>query len=182
MKRKHALVIGGTGMLTDVSLWLADNGYVVSVIGRNKSKHENMRAKSQYPGLINSLMVDYRDHALLENLVTNAIDSYGPITLVISWTPSLGSLELINRIVCEKSQSWKLFQVMGSRRYFEENKLEVPYGCHHRRIYLGFIREGNQSRWLMNNEIAGGVIKSVEEGHSESIIGVLHPYEKRPNY
>lgn len=30
---KHALVIGGSGMLAKVSLWLAENGYTVSVIG-----------------------------------------------------------------------------------------------------------------------------------------------------
>ncbi len=31
----HALVIGGTGMLADTTLWLVKNGYDVSVIGRN---------------------------------------------------------------------------------------------------------------------------------------------------
>ena len=32
---KHVLVVGGSGMLADVSLWLNNQGYHVSVIARN---------------------------------------------------------------------------------------------------------------------------------------------------
>lgn len=32
---KHALVVGGTGMLADVSIWLVNQGYQVSIIARN---------------------------------------------------------------------------------------------------------------------------------------------------
>ncbi|SDJ14695.1 Rossmann-fold NAD(P)-binding domain-containing protein [Salimicrobium halophilum] len=182
MEKKHALVIGGTGMLSDVTLWLAEKGYVVSVIGRDRIRHEIVRGKSHDPELINSLKVDYRDHALLETLVKDAIEEYGPISCVVSWTPFLESLELINRIISEKNLNWKLFQVMGSRRYFEKNQLEVTPQCHHRSIYLGFVMEDNHSRWLTLEEIAGGVIESVKEDREESVIGVLHPYEKRPGY
>ncbi len=34
----HALVIGGTGMLADVSLWLVREGYYVSVIARRYAR------------------------------------------------------------------------------------------------------------------------------------------------
>ncbi|MGY3190168.1 hypothetical protein ACVWXS_004902 [Lysinibacillus sp. TE18511] len=32
---RHALVVGGTGMLSGVSLWLLNQGYHVSIIARN---------------------------------------------------------------------------------------------------------------------------------------------------
>ncbi|MYL32867.1 short-chain dehydrogenase [Pontibacillus yanchengensis] len=182
MNGKHALVIGGTGMLKDVSLWFADNGFVVSVIGRGKSKHEDMKESSLHPELINSLMVDYKSQLLLKDYVRSAIEKYGPISIVVSWTPFLPSIELIDHIVSEKSQSWKLYQIKGSRRYFEDGSLKLSSNCIHRNIYLGFVINNDTSRWLTNKEIANGVIKSIEEECSESIIGVLHPYEKRPGY
>src|SRR5690606_12782307 len=39
MNQNHALVIGGTGMLRGVCLWLTEQGYVTSVIGRSGEKH-----------------------------------------------------------------------------------------------------------------------------------------------
>lgn len=180
MSRKHALVIGGTGMLSDVSLWLVHQGYVVSVIGRSQSKHEKLKVKTSTPERIHSLRVDYRDQDSLEAEVRGAIKQFGPISVVVSWIPSLPSLELISSIISETNVEWKLHQVKGSRRYFEEDDLKVPANCHHRSIYLGFVIEADESRWLTNEEISSGVIRSMEEDAQESIIGVLHPYEARP--
>lgn len=177
---KHALLIGGTGMLSDVSIWFADQGYSVSVIGRSERKHLELKKKASYPDRINSLMVDFNDYPTLEKTVREAVQTYGPIYVVVSWTPSLPALELVCKIVSEESSEWKLFHVKGSRRYFEDDSPVVPTECECCSIYLGFILEGNNSRWLTNQEISKGVIKSVEKDEKEFIVGTLHPYEKRP--
>lgn len=182
MNRKHVLVIGGTGMLKEASLWFADHGYIVSVIGRNPRKHENMVVEAANPEHINSLVVDYTNHSLLERQLIGAMETYGPFSIVVSWVSSLPSLKIITEIVSEHSSSWKLYQVKGSRRYFEDDVLQVPTNCKHRSVYLGFVIEGNTSRWLTNREISQGVIKSVREDHQASIVGVLHPYERRPGF
>jgi len=39
---KNWLVIGGTGMLKDVSLWLIQQGNHVTVIGRQQKKMQNL--------------------------------------------------------------------------------------------------------------------------------------------
>ncbi|MFJ7889091.1 hypothetical protein ACIQYL_13470 [Lysinibacillus xylanilyticus] len=39
---KHWLVIGGTGMLKDVSVWLINEGNHVTVIGRQQKKMQNL--------------------------------------------------------------------------------------------------------------------------------------------
>ena len=181
MKEKHALVIGGTGMLADVSLWLADTGYQVSVIGRTEEKHLNLVKNARNPQNVNHLIVDYTNYALLEDQVRKALANMGPISLVVSWTPIRQSLETVNRIVAEQKDRWTLYQIKGSRRYFERESLLVPVNCEHRSIYLGFIIEANHSRWLTNQEISEGVIKSIKEDHTESIVGTLHPYDKRPS-
>lgn len=182
MRRKHALIIGGTGMLKNVSIWFVDQDFTVSVIGRSEEKHLELKNSASNPDHINSLRVDYNEQSSLGECVRNAVKEYGPISVVVSWTPSLSSLELVSKIVSEKSSEWKLFQVKGSRRYFEEDSLNVPAGCEHRSVYLGFILVDDDSRWLTNEEISEGVIKSVKNDEEKAIVGTLHPYEKRPGY
>lgn len=181
VKEKHALVIGGTGMLTDVSLWLADSGYQVSVIGRTKEKHLDLFKKASNPQNINHLVVDYTNYALLEKQVRKAIEHLGPVSLVVSWTPIRKSLKTVNEIVSKQKDQWTLYQIQGSRRYFEKESLLVPVNCEHRSIYLGFIIEDNHSRWLTNQEISEGIIMNMKEDRIESIVGTLHPYAKRPS-
>lgn len=181
MKDKHALVIGGTGMLADVTLWLADTGYQVSVIGRTKEKHLNLVKKATNPQNINHIVIDYTNDPLLEDQVKKAIETIGPISKVVSWTPMRQSLETVNTIVGKQKDQWTLYQIKGSRRYFEKESLLVPVNCEHRSIYLGFIIEDNRSRWLTNQEISEGIIMNIQEDHNESIVGILHPYESRPS-
>ncbi len=181
LSEKHALVVGGTGMLSEVSLWLMEMGYQTSVIGRSKEKHDRLMKKATHSDLMNSLKVDYHNHSLLEEQIRKSIQKYGPISLVVSWTPSTQALEIVNKLVSEYIKHWHLYQVKGSRRYFNDDILNVPSNCTQSSIYLGFILEGNHSRWLTHEEISAGVIQHIQSGNSESLIGRIHPYEKRPN-
>jgi hypothetical protein len=179
-KQRHALVIGGTGMLAEVSQWLADTGITVSVIGRTSEKHRKLIELAANPQFIDSLVFDYNDLPSLQRNVKKAITKNGPISLVVSWTHTSEPLEVVKTVLSEQKEQWKLVQIKGSRRYFEKDNSLLPANCKHRTIYLGFIVENNQSRWLTNQEISEGVIKSIKEDTIETIIGTLQPYDKRP--
>lgn len=56
---KHALVIGGTGMLSKVSTWLAANDYHVSVIGRNQEKMQRLLSSAESSLRMTPVLVDY---------------------------------------------------------------------------------------------------------------------------
>ncbi|GIP63125.1 hypothetical protein J32TS6_16800 [Virgibacillus pantothenticus] len=43
---EHALIIGGTGMLSRVSLWLLEKGYHVSIIARNAGRMQRLMKKT----------------------------------------------------------------------------------------------------------------------------------------
>ena len=62
----HALVIGGTGMLADTSLWLVNKGYHVSIIGRSAHRMEDLRNRTTKTSLLTSILVDYCDISLLK--------------------------------------------------------------------------------------------------------------------
>ncbi|SDJ84686.1 hypothetical protein [Sediminibacillus albus] len=182
MNERHALIIGGTGMLADVSLWLTEMGYRVSVIGQTIEKHRQLRRKAKDPQLLNSLAIDYSQLSVVETHINKAMDENGPISLVVSWTPDYRSLELVGRLVSERIADWKLFHVKGSSRYLEDDPIEIAANCQYRSIYLGFIIEGSQSRWLNHQEIACGVIHNIKKDNDVGIVGTLSPYEKRPGY
>ena len=174
---KHALVIGGTGMLAGVCLQLARGDYSVSVIGRTLSKFKRLQIESP-PNSIFPLMTDYDTDDVYDE-IHKVLRERGPFDLIISWTPNYRLLERI----CEMNHGeapFRLFHVMGSRRYFEDEPIKIPGLCNYRKVYLGFVMQDSGSRWLTHCEIANGVIKQIKADEKMGIIGQIHPYEARP--
>lgn len=178
MKRNaHALVIGGTGMLAEVCLYLAREGYCVSVIGRTQSKFERLQFESP-PNSIFPIITNYDTHEVFQE-IDQAIRDRGVFDLIVSWTPNYSTLEHI----CEMNNSlepFRLFHIKGSRRYFEDEIIQIPNKCHYRKVFLGFVIEEGASRWLTHKEIANGVIRQIRTDEKEGIIGQIEPYEARP--
>jgi len=173
----HALIIGGTGMLAEVCLHLAREGYSVSVIGRTLSKYKRLKVESP-PNSIFPLIADYDTDDVYEE-INKAILERGMFNLIISWTPNYSVLERI----CEmnsRDTPFRLFHVKGSRRYFEDEPIRIPSQCNYRKVYLGFVMEDSGSRWLTHEEISCGVIKQIKSDEEIGIIGQIKPYEARP--
>ena len=170
--KKHALVIGGTGMLKNVCLALACQGFAVSVIGRTTSKFQRLISESP-PGSIFPIVADYNTDAVFD-AVRTAIIRRGPFDLIVSWTPNYETLAQI----CELNQeikNFRLFHVKGSRRYFEDEPISLPDNCRYRKVFLGFILENGRSRWLTHDEISNGVIYQIETDQPTGImIGRAH--------
>lgn len=57
-KAKNALVIGGSGMLRYVSLWLAENGYRTGVVGRD---FDNLQSLKNQNSNTEAIAVDYNN-------------------------------------------------------------------------------------------------------------------------
>ncbi|NMH72172.1 short-chain dehydrogenase [Bacillus sp. RO2] len=180
---KHALVVGGTGMLSEVCMWLDSQNYHVSVIGRNTEKMSRLIEQVD-KGKITSLLVDYNKVNLLDIYLKQTIHENGPITLVVAWVHTGGEqgLTKIIEIVAEPSEPWELYHVLGSRAKLSQVKRElyIPVNCHYFQVQLGFKLEEDRGRWLNNHEIADGVIKAIQRKDSTSLVGVLEPANLRP--
>jgi short-subunit dehydrogenase len=100
-KMKHALVVGGTGMLKDVTLWLVKLEYHVSVIGRTKNKFSRIQNEVADPKQLTFLQLDYTNTNILKEKLTSAIAKNGPIELVVAWIHSTApnALQTITEIV-----------------------------------------------------------------------------------
>ncbi|MED3396381.1 short-chain dehydrogenase [Bacillus wiedmannii] len=179
----HALVIGGTGMLKRVSMWLCEQGYHVSIIGRDEVKLENVKRASSAPENITSLSADYHNDDDVNLAIKSTVEQNGPIILVVAWIHSSTkhALSIICKELALSYEAYRLFHILGSKASRMTAKNIGDTRCSYYRIILGFILEDTYGRWLSNEEIADGIIKGIESKRAEWIVGQIEPWELRPN-
>src|SRR5690606_10565489 len=78
--------------------------------------------------------------------------------------------------------AWDLYHVLGSSSNLDEilRKTPAPPECAYHQVQLGFVIEGNRSRWLTHEEISSGVIECVRNGRRRHVVGTLEPWDMRP--
>ncbi|HDX9629971.1 TPA: short-chain dehydrogenase [Bacillus cereus] len=180
----HALVIGGTGMLKRVSMWLCEQGLHVSIIGRDEVKLENVKRESAAPESITCLSLDYHNDDDIKLAIKSTIERNGPITLVIAWihASAKGTLSLICRELDLSSEICNVFHILGSEASRMPAQRIGGTRCSYHTIILGFILEDTYGRWLTHEEISDGVIKGIESKCDEWIVGRVEPWELRPTW
>jgi len=183
---RHALVIGGSGMLAGASLWLAREGREVTVIGRNPQKLK--RLCDQHPNLY-GVSADYSRAAAFAGTLNELMQQRGPADLVVAWIHHdeeriIGHTAEAIRLAGGPGFAWRLYHVLGSGSNLDEilRKVPVPPECAYHQVQLGFVIEEGRSRWLTHDEISGGVIECVQNGHRRHVVGTLEPWDKRPGY
>ncbi|WJY28301.1 short-chain dehydrogenase [Sporosarcina trichiuri] len=181
---KHALVVGGTGMLAGVSRQLAADGYHVSVLARNAAPMDALLDSLEESEQVTPLLADYRDSSGLRDKTIETIQRNGPIDMAVAWIHSdaAEALPLLIRTISKTPGPWKLFQVISSGTDAEalRRDLDVPADCRYSQIQLGSIRENGVSRWLTHQEISQGVLKAIAHKAELTTIGQLGPREDRP--
>jgi len=159
---KHALVIGGSGMLAGTVLWLAEVGYHVSIVGRDA---ENMsRLTEQSPGRLSAVLVDYLDDLRLKEALRRSMASHGDFDLVVTWIHS-DAADALPCVLSALRGGTDVFHVLGSRGNSSDvrNGLTIPEDVRYHQVQLGYRVEKGERRWLTHEEIAGGVVEAVQE-------------------
>lgn len=178
---KHALVVGGSGMLARTSLWLGEEGYQVSIIGRNPNK---LRRLTELNHRLHPVIVDYYHLNNLKDEVRKAVNTNGYFQLVIAWIHSDYEriIECIADVNHEIEQPWELYHVLGSSDNLEEIEVDHMnlHNCSYHQIQLGFILNNGKSRWLTHDEISSGVIEAVKNKHKRHIVGTISPWNMHP--
>lgn len=180
----HALIIGGTGMLSPLCLYLEEQGYHTSVVARSNSKMSNLIKSYIDQNRITPILVDYTETERLMELISDSIKVNGEIDLCISWIHPYAkeSMDfLINKILLT-NKPYRLFHILNSRSDSKliYEKLQPTKNCLYRQIQLGFIINNTSSRWLTHKEITNGSRKAIEADLLYSLIGTIIPWSKRP--
>lgn len=171
-------------MLKRVSIWLCEQEFQVSIIGRDEVKLENVKRESAIPENITYLPLDYHNDDDVKAAIKSAIEQNGPITLVVAWihASAKDALSLICRELDLSSETYEVFHILGSKASRIASQKIGGTRCSYHRIILGFILEDTYARWLNHEEISDGVIKGIESKCNEWIVGRVEPWELRPTW
>jgi hypothetical protein len=187
---RHAMVVGGTGMLSDASVALARRSLGLTSIARTP---RSLAALEQRLLDIECrrrvLAQDYHDIAALQTGMRAAIRDLGAVDLLIAWIhdekgPVPGALI---DVATESGGRVHMVHVMGSAAAgptgaladLAERFAGVPL-LRYQQVVLGFQRDAGGSRWLSHHEISGGVMNAIEDGPSPYIVGQVEPWAPRP--
>jgi hypothetical protein len=181
--KKHAMVVGGTGMLKSATIWLEENGYHVSAVARTRTGLESVKEQAGNPANLSIYSVDYHDEVMFAETIKSVISENGPIDLVLVWIHSSAPYAfplLVQTIEKEQNSGWQLYHVKGSTKQIPTDVPELPEKCNYHQIFLGFIIEMGWSRWLTHQEISNGTIEGIKGNKPIHIVGTLEPWDMRP--
>lgn len=172
----HVLIVGGSGMLSNVAKALARDG--------GRLSHLSRRASAAWGE--DGFDCDYHDEAQFGSALAAAVERAGPPDLAIAWFRTL-KIAAPRRLA--EAVDGRLFQVLGSgvadpaRPDRLASATAVTGGleaCRLRQVVLGFKVEDGGSRWLNHAEIASGVLDAITADREFSVIGQVEPWSARP--
>lgn len=186
----HVLVVGGTGMLRDVTLHLVDQGHTVSVVARSYNRLQDLVLVTEgLSGALNPLMFDYRLPADLRDEIEEAIATFGPITTAVCWIHSQATQTPVElgSLLNGSGSTCRYFDLLGSmsidpRRLLAERRLQIEQyrNVRYYAVMLGFMNDRGRNRWLTDTEICDGVLAALDRPRPETVIGTLDPWPSRP--
>ena len=172
----HILVVGGTGMLSELVEALAGDSGRLSLLSRRASQ-----AFGQ-----GGFDCDYHDPQAFTAALAAAVERSGPVDLAIAW---FHTLKIAAPRLLAQQVRGRMFQVLGSAIAdpAHPDRLEraaaVADGladCRLRQVVLGFKVVDGASRWLTNTEISRGVLDAVVKDRPLTIVGQIDPWAARP--
>ena len=150
----HALVVGATGMLAELTRGLAGRGHRVTSIARRPSALGDG---------VTPVAQDYRDAEGLSAALSRAAEERGPIELAVCWIHA--DAPAAPHIVADAiAPGARLLQVFGTRVWPLD---VVPVHLAYRQVLLGSI----EGRWLTHDEISSGVLEAVDADRPLSVVG-----------
>lgn len=181
----HALVIGGTGMLSAVSLALTRTHEVVTVVARNRKRLHDLQDNAE--GRLHPLALDYTDYSALSTGLAEAKRKHGAPVLAVVWMHdhALGGLPtVLESLAGTKS---RLFLVRGSAsaapdncEHSSETFLKSKHPSLIREVVLGWVPQGASTRWMTHDEISKGVLNAIATDKPFHLVGTVAPWATRP--
>ncbi|MGD6855328.1 hypothetical protein [Bacillus infantis] len=181
--KKHALVIGGTGMLKRVIESLCKEGFHVSAMGRSHDHFAKMMVEISVPAGVSFIQADYYCPVQFQEGLIQAVRDRGMFDLAAVWMRSdaSDSFQWLLQYIAKDDKFTELYEIKGSHASREPFKGLDTSSLKWMRIILGFRFEGEKARWLTHEEISEGVLKAVSLKASLFTAGVTEPWEKRPS-
>jgi hypothetical protein len=178
----HYLIVGGTGMLKQVSLELVRAGNVVTIVARRHSKMDLLiREAGPHSENINPILIDYSKTAEFLAQIAQAIQKHGEISKAVIWIHSYAneSVYSLAHILTTSKQPCDFLHIRGSESLSAADadplaeSLRLIPNLNYRELLLGFVATSTGNRWLTDDEIAGGVLAALSSQEGRVEVGQL---------
>jgi NAD(P)-dependent dehydrogenase (short-subunit alcohol dehydrogenase family) len=157
---KRALVVGGTGMLSGVVAELVRDGWHVVVPSR---RYAPIPADLPHAGERQALWVE-ADWAEPEPLAERARKALGgPADLLVGWVHDAYRVDVLDAVAPLLANDAVVVEVRGAAAAQPSSGEPEPSLPAHETqlVVLGFVRDGESTRWLTHSEISDGVLDAV---------------------
>lgn len=176
--RNHALVVGGTGMLSAVTLTLARLYTRVTVVSRGARRYVD-RVETPLRQRLVPCPVDYHDTAVLIRSLETRQEDDGPFELAVCWIHSSarGAPEAVARCVGSVGRPCRFAHVRSSTGRNVPGRragaMALIQNIVYQEIVLGASVRGYRMRWLSDEEISRGVLEAIRSGRPRFVVGSL---------
>lgn len=185
-KNRHALVVGGTGMLRAASIAIANRSYEITSVARTRRSLSALDSAIPPETTHHALSLDWSDPEAFLRAIEHHLSDTAPPDLVVAWVHD-DELTLRLAPLVGSDRPRRFFHVIGSggkdpsivaRSLREE--FEAPPNVSYHQVILGFERSSGRSRWLTNDEISAGVLEAIERERTQFVVGTVEPWSARP--
>jgi len=181
---EHILVVGGTGMLKQATIQLADTCKVLTSVASTRESLKRLSesleaaACTHYP-----LQLDWLQKQAFLDSIGSHVKNIGAPNLTLAWLhdDSMGP-ELASVLGHKDSDANLFFQVRGSSAVNSTGQIEAlseirenTDSSRYFQILLGYIVDDNNvSRWLTHAEIVSGVLTAIQSPTPITHVGILN--------
>ena len=184
----EVMVIGATGMLASATEKLAEHANTVTFTARSSGSISSMSQRLKQKSISHfGLKLDWNHKVQFISELVEHCEKHGYPSLILAWLHDdlLGPEIAYN--LAGGVQNIAFFQVRGSAAAnpssnhdaFTKSASSIE-GVDFHQIVLGFVVEGNRSRWLTHAEISHGVLEAIHAGRRYTIVGTVEPWQDRP--
>jgi hypothetical protein len=184
---RHSLVIGGTGMLREVSVALARHSDVLTSVARTARSLQALDARVRRVCTHHMLQLDWNQQTSFLDGLERHVQAAGVPQRMLLWLHQDALADALMECLERLATPYRVFQVRGSAAAnpaFRDarpsmNGVGRVYASY-RQIVLGFHLQDTRSRWLHDDEIVRGVIEAMVADRERSIVGTIEPWSRRP--
>lgn len=172
-------------MLRGVSLAMTKRYSTVSVVARSHARlGEVARVAASEGGRVHPIPADWHDAQSLALGLRAAMTAHGAVELAVCWIhgDAEHAFGIVVDVIASERSVPRVFRIVGSSTA-DPARLAIDEtfdGVRLRRIVLGFVIEGERSRWLSDEEIGSGVLRAIDDDHEETVVGTVTPWSRRP--
>ena len=181
----HALLIGTTGMLAAATKHVACTATRVTLVARHASTFS--LGDPALDARLNPVEADWTDEQALLRAVDQAAEANGAFGLALVWlhpkAPDLRT-RLASRMTAPPRRYIEVLGSAASRPDAFGDRQLAAMGARedvrYSQVILGFVVDGDRSRWLTDAEIAAAAIRALESDAPRTVAGQVEPWDRKP--